>query len=198
MTEWLRSDRIDEFIGALELAADSAARAQSDPQQWRWVVLGLHLALQASLVCALESENTDGGAVLDPAIFAKWRRWQEDRSGMTEPPKTRMASLEALLKNASSSDFLSAPHTLALTAEQHRDIIRLKLLRDEYVHLSVSSLSIEIDLIRQAGRAAVQTIDWLAVSKTVFQRWYEGEKFEKAKALVNRLSRILAADAVVA
>jgi len=63
---YLRTDILEEACRNAEFVDDRINRAQNDPYEWKWVILGLHGALQSVMAAALR--DSAGINVLRPRI----------------------------------------------------------------------------------------------------------------------------------
>ena len=59
---WLRTDEIEELIGALEHCAELAGtlRSNVNVQRWKWLILALHNTVQGACTCALRGNDSAG------------------------------------------------------------------------------------------------------------------------------------------
>lgn len=72
---WLRTDEMEEFIGALEFCAELSETVRDDVMRWKWLIVALHNALQGACVGALRGQDTAG---LNGDLFSTR---QEQRAG---------------------------------------------------------------------------------------------------------------------
>lgn len=121
------------------LAAREAARTREDPGAWRWVAVGLVIALQGACVCALSGyETADPADVLDPASAKKLARWDARDAGLARGPRPagRLAAIETLLRRVASPDYLEPPERLEITRAMQADALALVELRNAVVHFT--------------------------------------------------------------
>jgi hypothetical protein len=154
-TMWFEDSPQRSLVGCLRHAALCFEYAQSDPQILRWVILSVHLALQAALVCALDGYNQDGSTTLQND--RAWRAWEQDRT--KPPPNRRLADISELLKRAQNPDLLPSPHTLLLDEDAAKDLALLTFLRNQLAHIGVNgTLSIEKAGIPRILRTATYVV----------------------------------------
>lgn len=75
-----------QIVDALELTLEALRRVPSRMASWKWVVIGIHAALQGSFAVVLQ--RTDGAQVLIPEQERQfWERIERERaSGVVEAP----------------------------------------------------------------------------------------------------------------
>lgn len=121
------------------LAAREAARTREDPGAWRWVAVGLVIALQGACVCALSGyETAEPGDVLDPASAKKLAQWGAREAGLARGPRPagRLAAVETLLRRVSSRDYLVDPERLDITRRRRDEALKLVEIRNAVVHFT--------------------------------------------------------------
>lgn len=108
---------LDSVHEALRLARRELSGVDEDTARWRWVSVGLVIALQGALVAALSGYETAADAdVIDP----------------THPE--RYAPVTLLLRRARSTDYLNAPERVEMTGSTLHQIERLIAYRNAVVH----------------------------------------------------------------
>ncbi len=108
---------LDAVHEALRMARREAAGVEADPERWRWIAVGMVIALQGALVAALSGyESADAADVIDPST------------------PERFAPVALLLRRARSTDYLNSPQRLELTASQVRQIEHVVTYRNGVVH----------------------------------------------------------------
>lgn len=99
------------------MARREVAGVDADAARWRWVSVGLVIALQGALVAALSGYETAADAdVVDP-------------SG-----PERYAPVTLLLRRARSTDYLNGPERVEMTGSTLHQIERLIAYRNAVVH----------------------------------------------------------------
>jgi hypothetical protein len=93
------------------------ADVAEDRQRWRWVAVGMVIALQGALVAALSGYETAA---------------EEDVVDPSNPE--RYAPITLLLRRARSTDYLNAPERVEITGAALRQIEQLVTYRNTVVH----------------------------------------------------------------
>jgi hypothetical protein len=90
-----------EIAKALEKLAEELDRTKTDPYAWKWVILALHNAIQATIVRAI-SGGDQAGALTDKSQkeTRAWLRSQRDGKGAGEMPDQFLADFLELYKRA--------------------------------------------------------------------------------------------------
>lgn len=160
MTEhWLRTDEQEEAIFALEAVAEWSKRLEKEIGYWRWVVLALHNAAQGLMVLALR--GSDGLQPLRNDIAAKWLT--AHREGGPYPVEKLDAFLN-LYKKVQSDKMRYSVHSKNVVAPpaQGRSMRKLNALRNEFVHFSPKSLSLEVSGLPQICLDCLALVEFLA------------------------------------
>src|SRR4051812_21138694 len=100
---WLRTNELEEFIGALEFSVEILPSVSSDLARWKWAVIALHNAVQGALVCAIRGADTSGVAVLDKqsgAAMWDWLNVASRSAHHTPSPTEKLAGFLELYKRA--------------------------------------------------------------------------------------------------
>jgi hypothetical protein len=182
---WFEDSPQLSLVGCLRHAALCFENAQHDPQALRWIILSLHLALQAALVCALDGYNQDGSATLQND--RAWRAWLQDRRN--PPPNRRLADVRKLLERAQNPDLLPSPHTLQLDEDAAKDLASLTFLRNQLAHIGVNgTISIEKAGIPRILRTAVRVVGHLARDGSTFDHQLSETDRALIKQAMNQLS----------
>jgi hypothetical protein len=142
---WVRFSEEQNALDYLEKVYESLTRVQRRPQEWKWIVVGLHGALYGFAICVLKGTN-----------------WE----AVTEGPKRRLITFDAALRRCQSADFVgfyvdSKP--LRLTPDQ-RDAIRfLKGVRNQIEHYVPKAWLIEAHGLAVSAIDALDVIHFLAL-----------------------------------
>jgi hypothetical protein len=156
---------------ATGLAAREAVRARGDPSAWRWVAVGLVIALQGACVCALSGyETAEPGDVLDPASVKKIARWQASEAGLARGPRPagRLAAVETLLRRVSSPDYLGAPERLEMSRRRQGDALRLVDMRNSVVHFTGRGQGFDDGELRAPVAAVCEIVSHLLLTAPAF------------------------------
>ena len=99
------------------MARREVAGVDADAARWRWVSVGMVIALQGALVAALSGyETAEHADVVDPSS------------------PERYAPVALLLRRARSMDYLNAPERVEMTGSALHQIERLIAYRNAVVH----------------------------------------------------------------
>jgi hypothetical protein len=171
---WLRTNELEEFIGALEFAAEIIPSVANDPARWKWVIIALHNALQGVCVCALRGADTSGISVLDKDSGAAMWHWLNVDSREPEhppPPKEKLAKTLELYKRTKKDEYLDNP--LPSNAARDEDIRRLNSLRNEFIHFVPKGLSIELSGMPRIVRSVCFCVEHMAVNFPTFEHHFK-------------------------
>jgi uncharacterized protein (DUF4415 family) len=157
---WLRTDEIEEFIGALEHCAALASELE-EAANWKWLILALHNAAQGAFVCALRGEDTSG-----EAVFAGKQR--------------RLADFKELYARVRKKNYLPHPFTLPQSGPRDVALDKLVSLRNDFAHFDPKGLSLELSGMPEIVRETADAIEYLALKHPTF--WHHLSK--------SRVSRI--------
>ena len=85
-------DEIKDVLASVDLVALLAPLIREKQQYWKWMIIGVHSALQGAMVCAFaDSANT---SILTKRSAAKMLDWlNADAATRGEYPKERLVSL---------------------------------------------------------------------------------------------------------
>lgn len=146
---WLRLDEKTNALDYLQKAGESIQKVDNNPEEWKWVILGLHGALCGFAVCACMGTNSAG-------VKIKTKKRGEKLISFHEA--LRRCQDENLMKMTISSKHLE------LTSEQSDSIIMLKeAFRNEFEHFQPKAWSIEIHGFPQMAMNVLDVIRFLAL-----------------------------------
>lgn len=166
----VETDHVEEFVDALEHAADLSERLTSNVRLWRWLIIALHMSLQGACVCALRGRDTSGMNVLEKRArddMIKWRK-ERDRTnsfGVSRPNDRRLASLLTLFARVCDPEYLREPHTLSATEPAIEDVKTLGELRDRFVHFRLQGLSLNVQGMPRVVRHVCEIIEQLTLER---------------------------------
>lgn len=130
--EYLRVDELSEGVFCLQVTQEMIGQVGEDPYYWEWVILALHSALQAFMVCALRSTN-----YLRLLTKKNAEAWLNAYEKGLPLPKERLAPFMKLYGRVKCDDHMmmySGSRALEATQEQDRSVERLHLFRNRFVH----------------------------------------------------------------
>jgi len=191
---WLKTDEIEEFIGAIEFCADLSNSIRSDIRRWKWLILAMHNALQGCFVCALRGVDTSGITMLkNKSADAVWQ-WLNVDSRIENPPpapKEELAPMLDLYRRVRNVKYLQEPYRLPTHQQMNKDIIKLNLLRNKFSHFTPQGFSLEISGLPRIIGHCSDIIEHLAITHPTF--WHHPtenrrSRIEGAIASIRRLS----------
>lgn len=146
---WLRFDEKTNALDYLQKAGESIYKVENNPEEWKWVILGLHGALYGFAVCACKGTR-------DSSVRIRTKKGNEKLISFHEA--LRRCKDENLMKMKKSSK------NLQLTNEQSAAITLLKVaFRNEFEHFQPKAWSIEIHGFPQMAMNVLDVIRFLAI-----------------------------------
>ena len=159
----------EDFLNALEHAVEVACTLKANPQNWKWLLISIHNALQGALVCTLSgSHGTD--ALGDRSAKAVWEWHEMTRDGTKAPPPTEwLAPPLVLYGRANSKDFMSGSGGVPIntTPKQDCDIHKLNTIRNGFAHYPPRHWTIELDGLPRIVLNTVKVIEMLLAHPTL-------------------------------
>lgn len=163
---WHGFDQSDQAVGALGLVAHLLPQVGDDAYLWKWVIVGLHDALQGFVGLALR--RTDGAQLLtskhEEETYERWRREREAGAPVLEVGKRSVDSFLNLFEKIQNPDRMRQyVHSRAFTPTPAQDdgVRILDRLRNDFTHYSDTT---RVVLVAELPRVAVDclsVIDWL-------------------------------------
>ncbi len=157
----VRFEEEEDAVAALELVATVSAILKQSPSLWKWMVMGMHNALQGAMVLALQ--GTDGCGALRDKSQERNRKWLASPEG--PQPKVIMADYGTLLYRVQDAELMGGP-PLTISVEDWERLERLNNLRREFVHFNPKKWSIELKLLLQLMPLALNAIEHLLTTQT--------------------------------
>ncbi|HEY7641725.1 MAG TPA: hypothetical protein VH814_18485 [Steroidobacteraceae bacterium] len=131
---YLRTDERLDTEGSLRKAAKTVTLVESDPAEWKWLLIAVHSATQGMFVLALSLGNDL--LTLKAKHAAKWL--EAYRSGQPHTGKLDLDYFEELYRKAKE-------HSKFAASEFHDNAIkRLNELRNGFIHFHAQGWSIEL------------------------------------------------------
>jgi hypothetical protein len=139
---YLRTDEEAEAANAMEMAAHFSAGLETDSRLWRWVIIALHNAAQGAMVLSLRHGN--GLLALTDECFKEWMLAHENQ---TPYPPERLDSYLNLYKKVkhSKTGQVGGNQRFAPRGTEGNNIKRLNSLRNEFIHFTPKSWSLEVN-----------------------------------------------------
>jgi hypothetical protein len=187
--QWFRTDEKKEAFEALKFANRLIDEVKADPYYWKWVIVAVHGAMQATMVLALTGSTQL--RVLSEKSAAE--------VGQREDAVRKLADFMDLYKWVKSKDSMmlfvdSKP--LQATGQMDSAVAYLhKELRNKFIHFLPRGWSILIDELPSVLSQCVVAISFLALeSNNVF--WYESPTTDEVRAVLAELQAKLKAPVV--
>ena len=181
MERWIRTDEKQEFISSMRMVLKSLESVKEDLDQWKWVVIALHNAIQGAMVQALRAGNDF--RIMPDKLAEKCYQAHRDNKPW---PKVKMDSFPNLYKKVQSPDMmLFYVHSKALPADIERDtyIEKLLELRNSFIHFMPQGWSLEISGMPTICISLLTMIEYLCW-KSGNVIWYKEAESKIAKELV--------------
>ena len=187
-SEYVRTDRHKELVETCVFVSNFLDGRELDLNEWRWIVIGSVLALQGACVCAICGRDTSHTAVLRDKNRTEWLQYLGQRDKGAEPPKNqKIAGLVELLERAADPNILPSPHTLCETSELLEIVKKLISIRNQFVHFSPMSWSIEVKYVAPMIRPVWRCIKKLVVEAPTFNHHIEPEDQETLRLAVDQV-----------
>lgn len=141
MPSHLLTNEHEEAVLALEFTTRAVQALGSNGYLWRWVIVGMHNALQGLMVLALRGGN--GLAVLPDATAEEWLK--AHREG-TKRPIEQLDSFLNLYRKIKSGKMQFFVHSRRFvpSGSQGRSMKLLNRLRNDFVHFLPNSWSLDL------------------------------------------------------
>jgi hypothetical protein len=157
--DYVRFDQYEDVLVSVELVSLLAPLVREEPQQWKWMIVAAHSALQGAMVCAFA--DTTGTSVLQNNSAKEMLEWLNADPATRGPyPEERLASFGRLLDRCIAGSATFEP--LVLTPEQHANIKRLHdEYRNSFAHFIPQGWSIEKAMLPAMIVAALDVVELL-------------------------------------
>jgi hypothetical protein len=178
--QWLRTNEKTEAFASLKLANELMDKVDDDPYHWKWVILAVHGALQATMVLAVTG-STQYGALSKESQEAI-RAGKQALRHMADFPELyrRVKRRKAMALFVTSKLLEASPETDSAVRYLHRN------LRNKFIHFLPSGWSIWIGDLPSVLDRCVSVIAFLAFeSGNIF--WIENPTRDELAALVHGL-----------
>ena len=186
--KWLRTDTHVDAVESLEKVAELLVHVPERTNEWKWVLIAAHSALQGFLVLALEQGN--GLQTLKPSHTKKWLKAYE--TGDPWPDKLDLdyfLQLYEKVKGDTISHHLGA--TRFVSESRHDDsMTMLNELRNGFIHFTPKSWSIKLATLPTICLDCFDVVDFLAWDSGAIL-WHSSSLSKRAKKAMNRCRRRL-------
>lgn len=178
--DWLRTNEKAEAFESLKLANELMDKVDDDPYYWKWIILAVHGALQATMVLAVTG-STQYGALSEESQEAITAGKQAIRH-MADFPELyrRVKRKKAMTLFVTSKPLAGSPETDRAVRYLHRH------LRNKFIHFLPTGWSIWIGDLPSVLDRCVSVISFLAFeSGNIF--WIENPARDELAALIDGL-----------
>jgi hypothetical protein len=173
---YLRTDELLESIKALEMFCNAIKWVKKDPYYWKWAIMALHNSIQGFMVCALRSSN--GLAVLTTKCAKAWMEAYENETTYPEEKLDDFVNLykkiksNLMIQNIDSKKYIPK-------GKEGWSIRKLNELRNDFIHFTPKSLSLEVSGLPKISKDILSIIDFLVNTSGNIYFYPSQQKFEK-------------------
>jgi len=159
MSPWIRTNEQEEAVAALEAFTRFLPGVKTDPFEWRWAILSLHIALQGFMVVAIR--DSAGLSPLPDDVAAK--RLDAHRGGGPKP-KERLDTYPNLYEKIKKANVaaLVQGRPFVPSGTQGRSVKLLNQARNQFVHFLPAVWSLEITGLPHLCLDCLAIIEYLA------------------------------------
>ncbi len=174
--QWFRTDEKKEAFESLKFANRLIDEVAADPYYWKWVILAVHGALQATMVLALT------GSTQLRVLSEKSKKEVAEREDGVRKLADFM-DLYRMVKRKSDMEIFIYSKPLQSSGGMDEDVAYLHRLRNNFTHFLPSGWSVRIDELPRVLNSCISIIGFLAFeANNVF--WYENPTGDEMRALV--------------
>jgi hypothetical protein len=174
--QWFRTDEKKEAFECLKFANKTIDEVAADPYYWKWVIIAVHGALQATMVLALT------GSTQLRVLSEKSKKEVAEREDGVRKLADFM-DLYRMVKRKRDMEIFIHSEVLEPPGGMDEDVAYLHRLRNNFTHFLPSGWSIRIDELPRVLDSCVSIIAFLAFeSNNVF--FSEDPTGDEMRALV--------------
>jgi hypothetical protein len=165
---WLRTDELKEALTYLEGLPYFLEKACVDHHYWKWVIISIHSLLHCIMIHALKGSN--GLLTYKDEISSAWLAayYANEKYKIPKNPIDAFLNLYKKVKSGRSRLYITSKEFIA-TKDHDSSMRRLNSFRNDFIHFSPHSWSIEI-----SGMPRI-CLDCLDVASFLF--WQSGNVF---------------------
>lgn len=159
---WLETDAAKDVVGSVRHALRCAQSAQEDAQEYKWLLLALHSALQGGCVCHLTTIAEPIGAV-GAKNAEEWLRYYNGAgtNPVARPPRTQLMNLPDLLKTVRLSNSSQAyrGEPIEISDEELEWLIRFhRDFRNQFTHFEPRGWVIDLSGVTALARLIARIV----------------------------------------
>lgn len=172
---------------SLEWAELQSRALAVDPYQWKWVLIGLHNAVQGFMVLALWNGN--GLLALRDRIAAKWLKAYNNGGPYPAEKLDEFMNLYTKVKDSANFHVVGAgPFIPGSTHDE--SFSRLNEFRNEFIHFTPKGWSLQLAGLPRVCLDALDLVQFFGWESTAIL-WHERTLPVRTKRAVGRLRGIL-------
>jgi hypothetical protein len=177
--EWFRTNEKKETFESLKFANKLIDEVDADLYSWKWVILGVHNAMQATMVLALTGST-------QMRVLSERSAMEVAERGNGVRKLADFMDLYRWVKRKKHMVFLMHSKPLQPSSQMNEDVAYVHKLRNNFNHFLPSGWSIRIDELPGVLASCMGVISFLAFeSGNVF--WIENPTAEELKAVISEL-----------
>ena len=165
----IETDLANDTLSSLQMVEWALNETKSNDLMWKWVILGVHSALQSAMIAYL-SGTAQFGAWKKGTAIAWMKNWDDGGDGTT--PQPYLASAETLFSRIQNPDdrIETTPGgVIVVTESAQKSFRRLNYLRNELTHFASHSHFIEIHGLPAIIIDCVMLVDAIAADGWAFR-----------------------------
>jgi len=182
---YLRTNEEAEAAEALHMASKLADELERNITSWRWVIVALHNAVQGFMVLSLRHGN--GLMALSDESY---KEWMEAYNNDELPPASeKLDSYPNLYKKVKSKEIgtIGGNKNFVPSGTQGKSIKKLNEFRNEFIHFTPKSWSLEVNGLPRICSDCVSFIEFLGwETENIF--WHDLSSKEKSQLCCKKLS----------
>lgn len=142
MQRWLRTNEKQEFISSVRMVSESLLLTRGNLENWKWVIISIHNAMQAAMVISLRAGNNL--RVMPDKLAEKWLSAYQEGRPLPEERMDSFGNLYSKVKNEQIMGFFVHSRALPATDELDRSMEKVLDLRNQFIHFLPQGLSLEL------------------------------------------------------
>lgn len=197
MNDYIETDERLDVICSLQIVVMALGEVRSNSGLWKWVILGLHNAFQAAMVCHLT--DTAGLGAFKYSDEQRWLEWYKNTENVEgiedeDEPRLHVAPPRELFKRVFEiSSRIDNETTILLEADKNeKNAFELLCnLRNEFAHFRPKGWSLEISGLPEMSCQILKMILEISENGWAFRHLNEYEKTELMSLIENLKMELL-------
>lgn len=186
---WLRTDELKEALTYLKELPYFIDKACVEHHYWKWVIISIHSLLHCLMISALKGSN--GLLTYKDDVAAAWLDSYNKKTKYRLPknPIDNFLNLYNKIKSERSKFYITS-NAFVATNDQDKSVMRLNSFRNDFIHFSPHSWSIEISGMPRICLDCLDVAIFLCwQSGNIF--WRDEETMNTAKLLFDEITSVL-------